>query len=601
MVEITLNRTDRYVALTEWLTLERTAYGLIALLALTLRLIGLGEWPLGPAEAAQALPALDAARGQPYDLAGISPLLFTLQRLLFTGLGANEALARVWPVLLGALSALCFYALRDRLTRGGALAAAALWAFSPLAVFTARQGMGDALTPTLALAFLACVNLSVRRNMVEEGVRAAAWPILAAAALGLLLAAGPSAYTGVVIGLVAALFWRAELGELWLSVRGAQRNMALTGLAALAFGATCFFLSPAGLAAAADLAGAWLSGLLPAAGEYGAWDLLRRLLLSEPLALGFGIAGVIIAARRRDRFGLFAGIGTAIALGAAIGGQSRHPMALGLVMLGLALLAGPVVAAVLRGVAGWRGQMDPWFLTALELILIVTAAQCVPGAFNSTNKADWLQLYTALGIITSVLAILLWLIYGVFGSWRTVAEALPVVLLIVGLTWGMNQLSGVNYDRGAGRVSGVLLATPDGGGLADLRAALRELAALKGAGGGEARLDLALPESARDTLGPILRWELRHLPNLRVVSGPRASSPRPPLVITTDDPTAAPGETYGGADFAVLRRWRPEDLKGTEAWVRWLIYREVRAMPEPQKVVLWLDRAQPDAGRRGAK
>ena len=599
MVEVNLVRTDRGVVLADWLTLERAAYGLIALLAVTLRLVGLGEWPLGPAEAAQALPALDAARGLPYDLAAISPLLCTLQRLLFMGLGANEALARVWPVLLGGLSALCFYALRDRLTRGGALAAAALWAISPLAVFTARQGLGDGLTPSLALAFLACANLSVQRTTAETTPRAAPWPILAAAALGLLLATGPSAYTVVVIGLAAAIYWRAELGGLWSGVRGAWRSMAIAGIAALAFGATCFFLSSAGLAAAADLAGVWLSGLAPLAGEYGAWDVLRRLLLSEPLALGFGIAGLIVVARRRERFGLFAGLATGIALLVAVVGQGRHPMALGLVVLGLVILGGPAVTAALRGVAGWRGQADPWFLVALELILIATAAQCVPGAFNSTNKADWLQLYTALGIITSVLAILLWLVYGVFGSWRTVAEALPVVLLIVGLAWGVNQLSGVNYDRGAGRVAGVLLVTPDGGGLADLRRALRELTALKSTGGGEARLDLALPESARATLGPILRWELRHLPNLRVVSGPRASSPRPPLVITAADPAAAPGETYGGADFAILRRWRPEELKSAEAWVRWLIYREVRQMPEPQKVVLWLDRALPDAGGRG--
>ncbi|MDQ1300135.1 MAG: hypothetical protein QG637_52, partial [Chloroflexota bacterium] len=528
---------------------------------------------------------------------------------LFMGLGANEALARVWPALLAALSALCFYALRDRLTRGGALAAAALWAISPLAVFTARQGLGDGLTPALALAFLACANLAAQRTVLgttgrtgaDGTARAVLWPILTAATLGLLLATGPAAYTVVTISLAAAIYWRAELGRLWPDVRAAGRSIATAGITALAFGATCFFLAPAGLAAAADLAGAWLSGLAPLAGEYGAWDVLRRLLLSEPLALGFGIAGLIVAARRRERFGLFAGLATGVVLLVAVVGQGRHPMALGLVVLDLVILGGPAVAAAVRGVAGWRGQADPWFLVALELILIATAAQCVPGVFNSTNKADWLQLYTALGIITSVLAILLWLIYGVFGNWRTVAEALPVVLLIVGLAWGVSQLSGANYDRGAGRMAGVLLVTPDSGGLADLRRVLRELAALKGAGGGEARLDLALPESARATLGPILRWELRHLPNLRIVSGPRASMPRPPLVITAADPTAAPGETYGGADFAVLRRWRPEELKGAEAWVRWLIYREVRETSEPQKVVLWLDRAQPDADGRGAK
>jgi hypothetical protein len=375
--------------------------------------------------------------------------------------------------------------------------------------------------------------------------------------------------------------------------------MAIAGLAALAFGATCFFLSPAGLTAAADLSGAWLSGLLPAAGEYAAWDLLRRLLLSEPLALGFGIAGVIVAARRRERFGLFIGIGTAIALLAAIIGQGRHPMALGLVVLGLVLLAGPAAAAVLRSVAGWRGQLDPWFLAALELILIATAALCLPSALNSTNKADWLQLYTVLGVITSVLAVLLWLIYGVFGSWRTVGQGLPVVFLVGGLAWGVSQLTGVNYDRGAGRLAGVVAATPNPGGLADLRAALRELAALKGTGGGEAPLDLVLPESERTNLAPVLRWELRGLRNLHVLNRPRTAPARAPLVITGADKAASPGETYGGADFIILQRWRPESLTDLEPWVRWLIYREVQEQPEPQKIVLWVDRAGPDTGRSG--
>lgn len=587
MVDITLNRADHRAALTAWLTLERAAYGLIALLALTARLIGLGWQPLGPAEAAQALPALAAARGQPYDLVGVSPLLFTLQRVLFTGLDANEGLARIWPVLLAGLSVFCFYALRSRLTREGALAAAALWAISPLAVFTARQGVGDGLAPSLALAMLACISLAAERRAPQ----ATPWLTAAAAAFGLLLTTGPAAYTFVVIGCAAVVYWRSELAGLWPAVRAARRPMATAGLVALTLGATCFFLSPMGLAAAADLLGTWLVGLAPLAGEYGAWDILRRLLLSEPLTLGCGIAGVILAVRRRDRFGIFVGVGAAIAFLIAVVGQARHPLALGPVVLGLALLGGPAAAVAVQRIAGWRGQADPWFLAALELVLIATAAQCAPGALNSANKADWVQLYTALGIITATLAVLLWLIYGVFGNWRTVAEVLPVVLLTVGSAWGVNQLSGVNYDLGAGRISGVLLMTPDRGGLADLRTALRELAALKATGAGEARLDLALPETERRTLAPILHWELRRLPNLRVVNAARASTPRPPLVITAADATAAPDAAYGGAEFPILRRWRPDGLQGAESWMRWLLYREVRETPPAQTVVLWVDRA----------
>ncbi|MGC8780743.1 MAG: glycosyltransferase family 39 protein, partial [Anaerolineae bacterium] len=585
----------------------RLAYGLVALAALTLRMVGLGWWPFGPAEAWQALPALAAGRGQPYDLTDLSPLLFTLQRLIFALFGADEASARIGAALLGGLSVLCFYALRDRLTRGGALAAAVLWAASPMAVFTARQGVGDGLVPSLALALLAAVNLAVRslrprpnRLAADAASRVAIWPAIAAGVAGLLLTTGPAAYTVVAVGIAAAVCWRTDLADLWARLRGARRATAIAFILAFAFGATCFFLSPDGLAAAADLLGGWLVGLVPAAGEYGAWDIVRRLLISEPPAFGFGVAGLVVALRRGERFGRFVGMATGIAWLAAVVGRGRHPLALGLVVLGLVILAGPAVAAALRHLPRWRGQADPWLLVALELVLIATAGQCVPAALNPTNRADWVQLYTALGIITFTMALLLWLIYGAFGSWRIVAEALPVVLLIVGLAWGVNQLSGINYDRGAERRSGVLILIPDSGGLADLHGALRDLAALKGTGAREARLDLMLPESMARTVAPILRWELRALPNLRVVNAFPAD--RAPLAITAADATAAPGPTYSGAEFAVLRWWRPDALQGVDAWVRWLIYREVPATARAsdpaagvvQKVVLWVDRA---AGR----
>jgi hypothetical protein len=135
---------------------------------------------------------------------------------------------------------------------------------------------------------------------------------------------------------------------------------------------------------------------------------------------------------------------------------------------------------------------------------------------------------------------------------------------------------------------------PDAGGLADLRGWLRELASLKGSGGGETRLDLVLPMAQSQTLAPVLRWELRKLPNLRVLNGLPAD--RAPIVITVADKTAAPGETYGGAAFSVLQRWHPESLKDVESWVRWLLYREVTERPEQQQVVLWLDRAEPPGG-----
>src|SRR5450759_2454847 len=160
--ELTVQAAGGCFSLEAWLTTERVAYGAAGVLALFLRLFGLGLQPLSPAEAAQALPAWQAAQGNAYQLSGISPLLFGLQRWLFVPLAGSDSLARWWPALAGGLATLLFYALRDRLGRGGALVAAILWAGSPLAVFVSRQATGYGRVPPLALALLACLSLALR-------------------------------------------------------------------------------------------------------------------------------------------------------------------------------------------------------------------------------------------------------------------------------------------------------------------------------------------------------------------------------------------------------------------------------------------------------
>jgi 4-amino-4-deoxy-L-arabinose transferase-like glycosyltransferase len=600
---------DPRPSLVDWLTVERVLYGAVTWVALTVRLVGLGWMPLHPSEAMQALPALAAAQGQPYELTGISPLLFSLQRASFMLLGSDEVVARWWTALFGGLACLLFYALRDRLTRGGALAAAALWAASPIAVFNARSALGDSLTPALALALLASINLYAREVGVRRGAfgsaagvappRRSAALVAAAVAFGLLLTAGSGAYTVILIGLAAALWWRSEWTTFWADLRETRRGVAIGALAAIFFGSTFLGLSPAGLAAAADLLGGWLRDIGSVATETTSWEIVRRLLISEPLLLGFAIGGFVRAGRRRDRFGLFAGLAALIAVLSAVLPAGRQTTDLGLVVMALALLAGPAIAATLRPISSWRGQLDPWVLLLLELILIAIAAQSLPGALHPTNKADWVQLYTTLGILTASMAGLLWLVYGAFGSWRTVAEVLPVVLLIVGSVWGASQLTALSFDRGVGRQSGALAVAPDAGGLADLHATLRELASLKGDGGGEAPVDLVLPLVHSRTVAPVLRWELRELPNLRVFTS--LPPDRAPLVITVADKAAAPGETYGGAAYSVLQRWRPETLSDAASWVRWLLYRETAGQPERQQIVLWVDRAEPADGSRGSR
>lgn len=565
-----------------WLTVERAVYAGLLAVAVGVRLWGLGATALGPAEAAQALPALAAAQGYPPDLAGVSPLLHALQRIVFSLFPATDAAARFWPALVGGLSVLLFYALRDRLTPGGALAAAALWSLSPLAVWSSRLAVGDALVPAAALALLAAVSaLAAGRG----GARMAA---AAGAALAALLLSGPVAYTALAAGL-AALVWRGGTAHLRAQV-AAHRRAALAGLfGALLLVATFFLLTPAGLAAAFSLLGDWLAGLPPGRGEYGAWEQARRLLLSEPLLLVFGAAGLVQAWRRGDRAGERLGFAAAVALLPALAGRGRQPLDLALVALALALLAGPAIARTLASAWAERRQADMWLLLALSLIFLFSASIALPSAANPANKADWRSLYLGVGAGTTLLAALVWLAYGALGGWGMVARIWPLVPLALGLVWGGGQTVALSYDHGAWRQPAALhqVAATD---IADLQATLRDLAALNGSGAREARIDLVWPERPGDPMLPMLRWQLRGYPNLRTAA---SVPPDPaPLVITplADQPRLA--DRYTGAEFAVLQRWQPVGFEDAQQMIRWLLYRETRIVPVKTKAILWMSGAR---------
>jgi len=604
MVATTLNKQTARggIQIADWLTVERAAYAGIAVLALGLRLYGLGQTPLGPAEVAQALPAWAAAGGQPYAagstvlsgaLAGISPLLYSLQRVLFTFFGATDFTARFWPALISGLAPLLFYALRGRLTRGGALAAALMWAISPVAVFAGRQGLGESLVAPLALALLAA--LATWGHGDAENIAGAPGHRIApslrlglvAAALGLLLISGSGAYTAVLAGLLAAIWWPGSLPALWAQAKAHRREVLIGLLAPLVLGATFLLTVPAGLAAAGDLLAAWLKGWWPVGGDYGAWEVFRRLLISEPWAVGLGIAGLVGALRRKDRFGAWAAMAGAVALLVSLFGRGRNPMDLALVVLALALLGGPVVARVLRAIPSWCDQSDPWLLIALSSALLISALFCLPSAWNLSNTTDWRQLYAAVGIATVTLAALVWIVYGVFGSWRTVAQVLPIVALVFGLAWNVGQVTALSYDRGAWRQAAMLdeVPAPD---LANLMAVAHNISALNGGGAQDGRVDVAWPERPGDPVLAMLRWQLRDIATVRV----DASVPMDPapIVITPVEDQPSLKDRYSGAEFPVLERWQPVGLGDFNAYLRWVLYREAKTAPETQKVIVWIDR-----------
>lgn len=569
---------DRFSRVAECLTIEHAGYALAVLIALGVRLWNLGASTLGPAEALQAMPAVAALSGVAPDLDGISPLLHVLQRIMFALFGASDMTARFWPAVLAGLSPVLFFAFRSYLTPGGVLAGALLWSLSPLGVWSSRLALGDALTPTIALAMFAVLAA------IRQGRK---WGVWLGVTAGLLLISGSNAYT-VLLGMVATALWpRSGTRAIWSDVRD-QARPVLAGLLLALATATFYLAEPAGLAAGAGLLGRWLSDLIPGRGEYSMAEILLRLVISEPLTLTFGIAGAISFLRRNERVGAWLGMTTALALLVALAGRGRHPVDLSLVALGLALLAGPVVARFLGYAYEWRRERDPWLLILVSLSMLAASAIGLPSALNGANNVEWRSLYAGVGIATLVMSIVVWIAYGVWDNWHTVARSLPIIPLLLGMAWQISSMASLSFDHTAGRQSGIVHEMP-ATDLVDLQEDLRNLSALSGGGEREANVDVIWPALTNDTVMPVLQWQLRAFPNTRF----RASIPldAAPLVLTAleDQPRL---NNYSGAEYAVLQRWTIAQLRDPDSVLRWVLFREALTPPEKTRLILWVNTAQ---------
>ena len=264
--------------------------------------------------------------------------------------------------------------------------AAALWAISPMAVFTSRLGYGDALVASFALAAAAALEIVWRRayhTLPVEGLTSDAQPdarryvILAGVALGLMLASGGNAYTVLAMALLPALIWRDAARRLWQAVAPNWKAAAFAFGATFALSATFVFVTPEGLAAAAALPGEWARDLIPWSGEYSAFELAGRLLMSDVVVLILGLVGLGIAVRRRNAFGMAAGLATGVALIPVLLGRGRHPLDLVLVLLPLVYLAGPVGARVFENFTRWWSSLDAVLLAVVNAVLLIAAVLSV--------------------------------------------------------------------------------------------------------------------------------------------------------------------------------------------------------------------------------
>jgi len=565
---------------------------LVAVLALVLRLAHLGAAPLSAGETHEAMLAWRAVTGQGMPETGYSPLLLTLNSALFILFGAGDALARLWPALLGGLLALTPWLLRRRIGRVGALAASFYLAFSPTALAASRRVDGTVVAALGGMAFLGGLV-----RFLDTDRRA--WLTLSAGGLALAVTGSPSAYglflTMGLSWLLLVWVWPdGGLGHPWERVRPHLGHVLLVmGLTGLAL-STGLGWNLAGLGVAGGLLPDWIARFGQAAS--GAASPLTVLVIYEPLGLLFGLVGLVQALRRGDRpgvlLGLWAGLGALLATLT----PGRTVLDALWALLPLATLAGSATEALVQGLRERGAWLSEGLYAPVVVILWIHLYLMLGRYAVSGNPAD-----LALVLLTTALQILLAMIFAlamrVDGALRALGVGTGIALLAVTLSAGW----GAVYVRPSDPRE-LLSGNPTDVGVRDLVRTLRERSWRET---GMPRVLAFTYEAPADS---VLAWYLRDFSVARRVDSLDVGTEDTLVTSRRDLPDSPAGTegaeemgfTFVGQDFVLRRRWSPVEIGCVWEWppqcgatVRWLLFRRSPSVPEADRwAVLWLRSAE---------
>lgn len=538
-------------------------YGLYALafgLALALRLLRLGAFPLTDAEAVSALQALNVAGGVQ---TGIGPqtAYVLLTSIFFYAFDSSNFFARLTPALTGSLLVLAPMLFRHRLKPRAALILAFFLAFDPGLLAISRQA-GSAI---FAVTFLLFAWGFWERGLIR-------W---AGAFAALALFSGPALWPGLL-----------GLGLAWAILQGLVYRQGSSLVSApkpdlrpfwppfvivLVLFGTLFFLVPSGL-------GGIFSGL----GEYlRNWTvpsniptsrLYLSLLYYQPLALLFALIAIVrgwwVGSRRVTRLSVWMLV--ALLLATFHPGHQVHDLAW--MLLPFLALAALELSRHMDLRAGERSEFLG--VTGLTILILIFA-------WLDLSSLMWTPLSTdqsSLRIILFVGAIFLLAV-----SLLLVAVGWSLRTARLGTVWGLTVTLGL-LTLGAGMGAGHIRATYtselwDAGTYpvhAELVAATVDDLSEWQTG---SRTDLPVTVSGVDS--PALLWVL-HRHQVTVVDALDAST-APPILITPLRNEPALASPYRGQDFT----WDQQPIweGGFSEWLRWIMLRE---MPQSfDTILLW--------------
>ncbi len=554
-------------------TVETLVYAVVLFVAAALRFLNLTALPLTPNEASAAWAAwLDAAaRTAPDVAAPVSALLYTLHRITFTLFGGGDALARLFPALVGLGMVLLPWLLRHRMGRIPALIAALLLAVDPWLITASRQA--DSTILSLGLGLLLWVGLA---KLADGG----AWPPTLAVAAGLFLISGPGMWGLLPVLLIPGLLFFQKEKKTLSSLWSRQNLVLLVGSAIL--GATVWLLHPVGLSALGTSLGAWVGHF----GDQGyplAWAGLR-LLRDQLWLLIFGLGGLALLWRDEDRsWAILLTAWTAWAA-ALLLLPGRTPADLPMLSLPL-LLAAPRLLAW-PWVTHWRAtdRQEGMLMGGILAAILITGGFWLIQYANTNAPEPGLN-----ALLSLLLAGVLILFFGWWANWPLAGRVTVILgtalLLFSGPATGW-QISTRLDPPGT---LGYARTVPDLDAR-QLAVDIRTLSAQRVGDQFSIPIQVQVNPVQNSGPDPILGWYLREMNDLRWVLAPDViqAFDRSPLVITPAQAAPNLPDGYIGSTYAIRQSWLPSDLPDTQARLRWLLYQKAPATRTGESVDLWV-------------
>ncbi|HEX2998881.1 MAG TPA: hypothetical protein VHR86_01385, partial [Armatimonadota bacterium] len=352
-----------------------------------------------------------------------------------------------------------------------------------------------------------------------------------------------------------------------------------------------------------DLFGTWLAGLRPG---LGLLDPLRLLVIYEPVSLVFGLMGLIELAfvfrsAQRDQLPLVAlGIWFIVGLVLYSLGSDKAPSRVVALVVPLALMAGWYVGGWLTRLAGELAdvpnarailvaQEGPVLAFACLLAVFIYFVLAEYATRGTVLAADLLAALFGAGrggagagfngvVVTALIAVAVaavaFLAVTTVG-WGRARNIAISALLVLGTAWAFRQMVLVSFSQTLNPREW-LVARATSPNVRDLVSDLEDVSRWR------ANDSYTISVLADDTLGPIVRWNLRNFRNVRYEARPAMSQGIQALLL----PAGAPVNS----DKLMSQYYRlqiSQSAAPQQNFLRWLIFRDSGNL-DFSDAVLWI-------------